>query len=299
MDVDSSEAVAVIKLAAAIAILGYASISDLRTRRASNWFWIALSAIGVAMIPVTVAVEDMSMSYLLILIPILAVLSDVFWDAESSSALARSAPFIKYGLAIVATAALGVAWGDEGDFQSLLIVPIVMLLIILLYMLDVIRGGADAKALISISIVFPSYPVVASMPLITSESEVLQTVVPFTFSVLVNAALLVVFLPLAFLLINLIRRDLLFPQMFLGYRTDGRDALRRHVWLMERIVDGKRVLYSRPKTEEDLRREIDLLKDHGHLRIWVTPKIPFIVPIFISLILTALIGNPFFLLFGF
>lgn len=296
---ESSEAIAVLKLAAAMTILGYASLSDLRTRKASNLFWIVLSAIGVVMIPISIMVEELPIGYLLILVPIIAILSDVFWDVERASVLSRSAPFIKYAIAIAATVALGATWASEGDFQSLLAVPILMLLIILLYMLDVIRGGADAKALISIAIVFPSYPVVANLPLIVSESETLQTVIPFTFSVLVNAAILVVFLPLAFLVVNLYRKDMLFPQMFLGYRMEGVEAVRKHVWLMERVEDGKRVLYARPKMEEDLPKEIGALNAHGHAEVWVTPKIPFIVPIFVSLVLTALIGNPFFLLFGF
>lgn len=296
---DSSETIAVFKLAAAMAVLGYASLSDLRTRKASNFFWIALSAIGVVMIPISIMVEELPISYALILVPIIAILSDVFWDVQGISALARSAPFIKYGIAIVATMALGAAWAGEGDFQSLLAVPILMMVIILLYMLDIIRGGADAKALISIAIVFPSYPVVANLPLIVSESDILQTVIPFTFSVLVNAAILVVFLPLAFLIVNMYRKDLLFPQMFLGYRMEGGEAALKHVWLMERVEDGKHVLYTRPKIEEDLSKEIGALKAHGHARVWITPKIPFIVPIFVSLVLTALIGNPFFLLFGF
>ena len=296
---DSSEAIAVFKLAVAMVILGYASVSDLKTRKASNLLWIALSAIGIIMIPVTIAQDGLPAGYLLILIPIIAVLSDVFWDVEGASLLARSAPMVKYGIAISATVVLAVMWADDGEFQSLLAVPIVMLLVILLYMVDVIRGGADAKALISVAVLFPTYPVFANLPLIAAESDMLQTVIPFTFSLLVNAALLVVFLPLAFLIMNLCRKDLLFPQMFLGYRMDGAQAVKKHVWLMERIEDGKHVLYSRPKLEEDLRREIALLTESGHSDVWVTPKIPFIVPIFASLVLTAFIGNPFFLLFGF
>ena len=296
---DSSETIAVVKLAAAMIILGYASLSDLRTRKAPNLLWIVLSVIGVVMIIVTIAQDGLPIGYLLVLVPIVAILSDVFWEVKGSSLLARSAPLVKYGVAISATVVLAATWANEGDFQSLLAVPIVMLLVILLYMVDVIRGGADAKALISIAIVFPSYPVFAGIPLIATESDILETVIPFTFSVLVNAALLVVFLPLAFLIMNLCRKDLKSPQMFLGYRTDGAKAIGKHVWLMERIEDGKHVFYSRPKLEEDLAKEISLLRERGRSEVWVTPKIPFIVPIFASLVITAIVGNPFFLLFGF
>ncbi len=287
-----------LRLSAAIAILGYASILDLRTRRAPNFLWIILSAVGVMMIVVGILVDHAPNEYLLVLIPILVILSDVFWYAEGSSALARSAPFIKYAIAVVAIGALAAAWADDGYFQNLLAVPIMMMLIVLMYILDVIRGGADAKALMALSIVFPVYPVIAGFPLIGAHGDMLQTIVPFTFSVLVNAAILVVFAPLVFLAVNLYRRDLRFPQMLLGVRMEGSEATGKHVWLMERIEEGKHVLYTRPKMEEDLPKEITLLGSYGHSRIWVTPKIPFIVPISISVILTTFIGNPFFLLFG-
>lgn len=290
---------AALRLSAAIAILGYASILDLRTRRAPNFLWIILSAIGVIMIVVDVLVDHAPIEYLLVLIPILVILSDVFWDAEGPSAIARSAPFIKYGIAIVTIGVLGVAWVDDGYFQNLIAVPILMMLIVLMYILDIIRGGADAKALMALSVVFPVYPIIAGFPLIGTHGNLLQTIVPFTFSVLVNAAILVVFVPLVFLVMNLYRRDLRFPQLLLGVMMNGSEVRDKHVWLMERIEDGKHVLYTRPKIDEDLMKEITLLSRQGHSRVWVTPKIPFIVPISISVILTAFIGNPFFLLFGF
>lgn len=289
---------AALRLAAAIAVLGYASLLDLRTRRAPNFLWMILSTIGILMIVVAIAIDDAPVEYSLILIPILVILSDVFWDSEGTSAIARNAPLLKYSVAIISVVVLAMVWGSDEYFQNLLAVPVLMVLVVLMYMLDLIRGGADAKALISLSILFPTYPTIAEFPLVALENDLLETIVPFTFSVLVNAAILVVFIPLAFLGMNLYRRDLRFPQMFLGIRMDGESAKDRHVWLMERIEDGERVFYSRPKMKEDLGKEIGMLKQEGHSKVWVTPKIPFIIPISVSVILTAFIGNPFFMLFG-
>lgn len=295
---DSQEILAAIQLVAAIAVLGYASVLDLRTRRVSNISWIVLAVLGVLLVPLRIIVDDAPIEYMLILVPVLAILSDVFWDADGDSAFSRYSSMLKYGVALVATIALGAAWIGEGYFQPLLAVPVVMMVIVLMYILDLIRGGADAKALISLAILFPVYPAVAGFPLI-SGNETLQIIFPFSISVLVNAAILVVFLPLAFLVMNLARRDLKSPQVFVGYRMDIDRIADKHVWLMERIEDDKHIFYARPKSEEDLAEELGKLREQGLTRVWITPKIPFIVPMLAGLVLTALGGNLLFLLFSF
>ena len=47
---NEQDGLAVLQLAVAVAILGYASILDLRTRRVSNSSWIALSVLGLALL---------------------------------------------------------------------------------------------------------------------------------------------------------------------------------------------------------------------------------------------------------
>ena len=282
----------------AIAVLAYASILDLRTRRVSNISWLVLSGLGVIRLPLRIVIDDAPIEYGLVLIPVLAILSDVFWDANEDSTFSRYLPALKYGIALVSTSILGVLWMADEYFQPLLAVPVAMMVIVLMYMLDLIRGGADAKALISLAVLFPVYPAVAGLPMISAD-ETLQIVFPFAISVLTNAAILTVFLPLAFLITNVIRRDIRSPQMFVGYRSDMDKAMGKHVWLMERIEGGKHVFYSRPRSEEDLRKELGSLREHGITRVWITPKIPFIVPMLAGLIVTVLTGNILFLLFGF
>ena len=295
---DSQEAIAAIQLTAAVAVLGYASVLDLRTRRAPNALWIALATLGVVLLPIRVAVDDEPIEYAIVLIPILAILADVFWDAGGNSALSRFMPAAKYGVAVIATILLAVAWINDTYFQPFLAVPVVMMVIVLMYMLDLIRGGADAKALISLAVLFPVYPLIASFPLVSAD-ETMQIVFPFSISVLTNAAILVAFLPLAFLIMNLLRRDLKSPQIFLGYRMEIDRVIGKHVWLMERIIEGRRVFYTRPKIEENLTEELAKLREQGITRVWITPKIPFIIPMLAGLLLTAVVGNVLFLLFGF
>jgi preflagellin peptidase FlaK len=294
----AQEGLAVLQLAVAIAVFGYASMLDLKTRRVSNASWIVLSILGVALLPIRIVIDEAPAEYLLIMIPVLAILSDVFWDAGGDSTLSRYSPLLKYGVAVTATVILGMTWADDEHFRHLLAIPIVMIVVVALYMLDMIRGGADAKALIALAVLFPVYPSIAGFPLI-SGSEALQTLFPFALAVLVNAAILVVFLPIVFLVMNLARGDMKFPQVFVGYRMPIDSIPNEHVWLMERMVNGSHMFYTRPKVEEDLKVELGRLKERGVSRVWVTPKIPFIVPMLAGIILTAVVGNFLFLFFNF
>ncbi len=284
-------------MAAAIAVLAYASLLDLRTRRVENRYWIGLSVLGIALLSGQVYVDDRPLEYLAILLPIVLILADVFIDTKAHENVARTVAIAEYASAIIILVFLSLEYGSDEYFRHLIGVPAMMLFIVLLYMLDALRGGADAKALISLAILFPFYPDMASLPFLRPESAELGIFIPFTFAVLVTAAIIVALTPIGFLLRNIADKELRFPQALLGYRMDTENARGKHVWLMERVVEGRHLLYSRPKAEEDLSRELSLLEEAGHRRVWVTPKVPFIVPMLIGLIVCATLGNPLLLLF--
>ena len=287
----TSDAYTFLRLAAAIFVLSYASILDWRTRRIGNVYWIGLSVLGLILIPIQLLVDDQPIEYSLVLLPILAILSDVYWDAGEGTPLAKIVPALKYVIAIVATIVLGYAWLGEPYFQHLLAVPLMMLFVVLMYMLDVIRGGADAKAMLALSVLFPFYPEISSVPLIGIESEASDVFFPFSFVVLVTAAIVVAFFPLGFAAKNLSAHEFKFPQGLLGYKMNADSIEGKHVWLMERIDGSTHTIYTRPKPNEDLKKEVKLLVDAGVNRIWVTPKIPFIIPMLAALVFSTIVGN--------
>lgn len=295
----SSDVITAVQLAITAVILVRASHLDLRTRRVPNAYWIVLSLAGVGMMVSRLVIDEAPLEYLLVLVPVTAVLLDVFWDHEGESALARGAPIVKYSVAVAGVVALLLQWHDDAYFQHLIAIPILMLAIIVMYMFDVIRGGADAKALIALSIMFPFYPLVWELPILSVGTDAAQILFPFAFSVLINSAILVVFLPVLFLLRNVASGDLRFPQMVLGYKMDIESIGGSFVWLMETVDNGTLVYQSRPKRHEDTSGELEKLRVHGLTRVWVTPKIPFIIPISASFIFTVVVGNLLFPIFGF
>lgn len=284
-----------LRLVVAIVVLSYASILDVRTRKVENGAWIILALVAITLIPVQLSVDGESLLYGLVLVPILAILADVYWEGKEGSAAAKYGPIIKYSAAVATVMAFGYAWGSKAYFQHLLAVPIMMLVLVAMYMTDIIRGGADAKALLSLAILFPIYPALGDFPILHGESEAAQLFFPFSFVVLINAAIITVFVPLYYVSRNIASGDTRFPQLFLGYKLEPSQVKGKHVWLMERMEGSEHVLYARPRHDEDLDKEVNLLAEAGHSRIWITPKIPFIVPLLASLFFSTVIGNLIFL----
>ncbi len=294
---DSSDAVTVFRLAVSVAILAYASVLDWRTRKVANAYWIILSVIGLLLIPIQIAIDERPWEYALIILPILAILSDVYLDTGTQSKYYLAIPLLKYAVAVTLLVIFGLLWLDNPYFPHLFVVPILMIFIVIMYTLDMIRGGADAKALLALSIVFPWYPAIGALPLIEgSGSANIDLVFPFTFAVLVLATIVVVLLTIGFATMNLVAREFEFPYGFLGYKMEVDTAKGRHVWLMENIDDGRLVKHIRPRKGEDLDKELGLLKAAGISRVWVTPRVPFIIAITIGLVFTTIVGNILFLI---
>ncbi|OYT59005.1 hypothetical protein B6U81_06840 [Thermoplasmatales archaeon ex4484_30] len=73
-----------------------------------------------------------------------------------------------------------------------------------------------------------------------------------------------------------------FPYCFFGYKMKAEKA--RHVWSMESIVDGKRKKSILPQKNVDI-------ASFGDEEIWVTPKVPFLIPLTIGYIVSFLLGD--------
>lgn len=168
----------------------------------------------------------------------------------------------------------------------LLFIPVIIGLVYVFFQLRLIFGGADAKAIMALAILVPFEPSFYGHPLFHSP-------MPFSWVVFSNSIVIFLFVPLSLFMYNLIKHDIRFPHCFLGYRMSLKKAEEKFVWPLERIVDGHtRFSYVPHSFEAD--DVYESFKKLGIKHIWVTPKVPFMIPLLFGFICSFLIGDLLF-----
>jgi archaeal preflagellin peptidase FlaK len=289
----------ILRLAVAMVVMVAASYSDWRTRLASDLYWIVMGCVGLSLIACQVIISGADLRYLIFLLPLGVVFFDIFWERRGIVEDGINLPpLLMYLVAVIALVYLAFSFWEEQLFWQLLDILIMFGVMILLYQIDVIKGGADAKALIALSLLFPVYPSIGDFPLIPISNDLFMLIFPFSLLVLFNAAIVSLVVPLGLLVHNLAHGDIKFPAMLLGYKVSMSEARKRFVWPMERVENGALKFVYFPKEEEENEKILDDLAAVGASRIWVTPKIPFLIFITAGLVISALVGNPILAFIG-
>jgi len=213
-----------------ILLLGYASYTDIKTRRAANILWIIMAIAGVILLIIQ----------------------------------AFTNPFTNY--------------------LYLLFIPVMIALIYGFFQLRLIFGGADAKALMALAILVPLQPAIDQFPLLG------RSIFPGSWTIFSNSVIIFLVIPITLLIYNAAKRNIQFPYCLLGYKMSIEKAKQTFVWPMEVIEDGERHFAYLPK-EFDVDDELAQFEKLGYTDIWVTPKIPFMIPLLIGFIITFLAGD--------
>ena len=169
----------------------------------------------------------------------------------------------------------------------LVFVPIMIALMYVLFQMRLIFGGADAKALMALAILVPLHPTINSFPLWQS------SLMPAPWIIFSNSVVLFLVIPLTLLIYNLAKRNLRFPYCVLGYKMSVEKAKEKFVWPLEKIKDGKRKFVYTPK-EFDVEKELLEFEKNGIKEIWITPKVPFMIPLLAGFITSFIIGDILF-----
>lgn len=286
------------RIVVGIAVMTIAAAADWKTRKVSNAAWIFMGCVGMAILLAQMfeAGTYGNASYLIFVV-IGILFFDVFWDRESVLG-EKGLNLAPIALHLVALACVILFFMEEGfttQSLQLISIPIMILIAILFFYTGLLHGGADAKALMALAIIFPFYIQLEGLPLIAYPEqtvESVQLIFPFAFLILMNAAILqVVTVPLGLFFKNLARRDFGFPEMFLGYRMGVEKVPKKFVWPMEVVRDDEIVLLIFPKRDGSVKKELEMLKERGVEDIWVTPKVPFIIPMLLGLVFSIVVGN--------
>jgi len=301
------DAFAAARLAIGTGFLAVAAGMDLRSRRVRDPLWVALGTIGVAVLVAELAAGSAGLPRYGLVAATAILFYAIFYGkplVEEDGLHLRPARLAWFAVAaalVVGSGFLAAATGsgELGAFAALLALPTMVLVYQGMYQLGLLHGGADTKGLIALTLLVPLYPNAEPFPLLVLDPRVrgaIEPVFPFSLVVLIDAAVLFLAVPLAYLAINAVRGDLELPQALFGTRADLA-SLPAHVWLMERIdTKGEHVLVLFPRRGRDPKEEAEKLRAAGVARAWIQPQVPFLVPLLGGFLIAFLAGN---LLLGF
>ncbi|MBM4248730.1 MAG: hypothetical protein FJ149_04735 [Euryarchaeota archaeon] len=293
------------------AVLAYAARSDVLTRRVNDRCWWAFLAAGLVLLEVQLLRSGEGPLFLLAPFYILVFFVTLWYEGEvmGDRVRRRDSLVVAAALNAGALAVLGaqIATGPLDAFHrggegfrhfQLVSVPLMMLVAYMLYRAQLLSGGADAKAFLSMAVLVPFFPdplagAFSQDPLL-SPPGVFLVICPFVLAVFFNAAFLSLLNPVAMFLWNLSRGDR-GRLMAFAYKVPISGARRkRFIWLSECYVDGRRTLLYfrfRGQTGGWKRRQLDRFERDGQERVWVQPQIPFMVQLCAGFVFTFVLGN--------
>lgn len=177
--------------------------------------------------------------------------------------------------------------GFDNNF-SLFLIPVMIIIFYLLFQFLPFFGGADVKALMSLAILVPFQPIFFMFPLWGSY-------MPFAWVILSNSVFIYLIIPISLFFYNMYKRNLELPYCFLGYKMDLYEAKEKFVWPLENIINGKRKIsfFSMNKDNEII---FNKFEERNISNIWITPKIPFMIPLLVGFILSFFIGDILFII---
>lgn len=168
-------------------------------------------------------------------------------------------------------------------------------------------GGADAKVLMVISLIIPTFPDIV----INGTQLPINGVPPlgvFAFSVFGNSVILTVIVPIGLFIYNLLhnplKENLKRPlYMLIGYRTPVSSLEQGHIRMIESYNETKEGVsfgFTRSGTEltTNVIAELKAYLRNGKINdsVWVTPGLPFMIPITAGFITAVVFGDLIFYL---
>lgn len=300
--------------------MGWAAWMDHKDRRVANEHWIVWAKPAVFIWALDLMVQGADWTVYLTASAVVAYASiavfgrPTFKDALGGSWMDRTF-LLWYG-----SAAIGVVAGalrhqettpvdvllDNGDPLGMLwwrtaSLLLVILAIDLAWRLRLLHGGADAKALMWVSLVFPTW---SSVPVIgTGEAAVVS--LPVAFSLLIWGGLAFLLIPFVMLAINLKRGDLRkLGDLKLAWHASMMplaEVPKKHVWLLSDTIDhpsGEQMLVHSTRaprktpSAEELAQHVGRLTEFGADKVWVSHKMPLLVFLFPAVLPLVLVGDP-------
>ena len=198
---------------------------------------------------------------------------------------------------------LSVISGEASDeailWWSTLAVFIPIFLVDMAWRMRLIHGGADCKGLMWVAILVPTW---SSIPIQFPESmESSAIAMPPAIALLVWGGLSFLVLPIVMVIKNIKQGNTTLKLIWHAEKMDIERVIDSHVWLLSSIAEmpnGEKKVVHRTRaprktpTKQKLQAEIELLKENGVEKVWVTRKYPLLVFLWPAIIPLTLVGGP-------
>ncbi|MCQ2069812.1 MAG: hypothetical protein MJZ68_01615 [archaeon] len=277
-----SDAIQLISVLFVTAVLSISSYMDIRYRTVPDRHWLAVGTVGPVGSFLYRALED-GIGFDDVVVLASCVLMTVF-------ILTDNGPTVVCGAVAGISAFAVLAHGcDPYTFAGALSV-IFGFLYMVLYYFGIVRGGADAKLLITVGMSFPAYVGL----LHTASKGILEVLFVPSLSMLYTGAIVAVLYCVTFFLwINRGKKGLGLRRLVSG-SLPLEKAERSFVWATVDIMNG--VLVPIRRYEDDQGELYRRLKAYRVEDVPVTPMVPFILPLTIAFIINVTVGDPLSLL---
>lgn len=280
-----------LRLLVGVALLAFGATTDWLWRRAPNLLWLVMATVGVCFLVVEAFVDPAPWSarwpYLLALPVLLLLATESTWGDIAAAVLGLGGAGLAFFVSRAAPGSLTDAW------PYLAFIPLFVTVIYAFWYFGLIAGGADAKALIALAVLLP-FPLTLGSGLPHFASAL-----PGAFAVLGNTLLFFLVIPLGMFAWNVAHGDFRLPHAFLGLKREARAASAGHAWPMEVVgEDGSRStkLFASRMSASEADEAMARVQALGSERVWVSPKIPFLVPMLFGFLAAFTLGDAMFTL---
>ena len=283
-----SEMFDVVRVSVVFAVMIYASVSDIRSREVTDRCWWILGILGIGCMIYSAFAEGMRWEYVLLIIGSVMILADILSEVIDNNTVGKIFHVL---MALMFLIPLMYSF-DDMIVKQFFMVFVMFIVFLLMFITGIVKGGADVKCLIVLSMVFTSYPSLSGFPLIASPGPMYEMIFQFSIMVLFFAALLSMLTMFYVLSVNIRNGDRQVKKRYMGFMMSIEKARSSYVWPLQFVSDAGIVTTWKAQDPEVL-NDLDAA---GAENVLVTPMVPFMVPMTIAILFLTLIGNPYFLI---
>ena len=289
----------VLRFLIGLVMLSYGSWLDFKTRRVPNYVWIYGGIVGSLLLIYDISKiwEDYGFYLWALVFATLTLFFNSFVDEYILDK--NQAVVWKVGQYLAILCSLYFFFSFNSDDVSknnyqmidLIAIPFLMILMYIWFYFGPTIGGADVKAIMTISLITPFSFSFAEESLTAFDSRGF----PYPFVIFMNSLLIYLFIPIGLAFFNIFKGNLESPffQIFFGAKMKIDEARDSFVWPMQQVVGDRVVMVAFVKHKLDSEKEWNKLEEKGIEYPWITFKIPYIIPLTLSFIVTAFFGDLF------